>query len=251
MAAVVVVVVLAGLYVEQLASEPRFRTAIGEQATISLPDGSTMELNSNSAARIAYSPRSRIIHLDRGEAFFKVAHDTQRPFWVVGGGSWVRAVGTAFNVYERGEGVLVTVSEGTVKIGSADSLLGAIPSDSTVANLPVSILTAGQQADLNGATTTTRKMSSEELARSVAWRGGRLYFENRPLGDVLDELGRYTPLKLVVRDEALRHLSIGGTFEANPQGVESLLTMLQQGFGVTVRREGDRTYIQSTSEGHP
>jgi transmembrane sensor len=154
-------------------------------------------------------------------------------------------------VYERDDGVLVTVSEGTVKVGSADALLGATPSDSAVATVPESILSAGQQADLHGATTTTRKVSSEELARSVSWRGGTLYFENRPLGEILDELGRYTPLKLVVQDEGLRHLSVGGTFEANPQGVESLLAMLQQGFGVTVRREGDRTYIQSASDRHP
>lgn len=250
-AAAVVVTLLAGLYAARLASETRFRTGIGEQATISLPDGSTMELNSNSLARVEYSPNSRVIRLERGEAFFKVAHDIQRPFWVVGGGSWVRAVGTAFNVYEGPAGVLITVSEGTVKVGSAEPLLGAAPSDSAVSGTPASVLTAGQQADLLGTTTTTRKLSSVELARSVAWRDGTLYFENRPLSDVVEELGRYTTLQLVVEDEKLRNLPVGGTFQANPQGAETLLTMLQKGFGVSIRREGDRVYIQSGPVRHP
>jgi transmembrane sensor len=250
-AVAVAVALFAGIYAASLASETRFKTAIGEQATVSLPDGSTMELNSNSLARVDYSPHSRVIHLERGEAFFKVAHDIHRPFWVVGGGSWVRAVGTAFNVYESPAGVLVTVSEGTVKVGSVEPLLGALPSDDALSSAPTSVLTAGQQADLEGTTTVTRKLSSAELARSVAWRDGTLYFENRPLSDVVDEVGRYTTVHLVVQDEKLRHLLVGGTFQANPQGAEALLTMLEQGFGVRIRREGDRVYIQSGPDLHP
>jgi transmembrane sensor len=246
-----VVVLLAGLYVERVTSDTRFKTAIGEQATISLPDGSSMELNSNSVARVDYSARSRVIRLERGEAFFKVAHDIRRPFWVVGGGSWVRAVGTAFNVDVRSAEVQVTVSEGTVKVGGAEPLLGAAPSDDALAKAVASVLTVGQQADLRGAMTITRKLSSAELARSVAWRDGTVYFENRPLSDVIDEMGRYTTLQLVVEDEKLRHLPVGGTFQANPQGAEALLTMLEQGFGVRVRREADRAYLRSAPDQRP
>lgn len=243
----VVAVLIAGLYIERT-SDTRFRTAVGEQATISLPDGSTMELNSNSVARVDYSARSRVISLERGEAFFKVAHNTRRPFWVVGGGSWVRAVGTAFNVDVRSTEVQVTVSEGTVKVGATEPLLGAAPSDDVLAKTVASVLTVGQQADLHGAVTTTRKLSTADLARSVAWRDGTVYFENRPLSDVIDEMSRYTTVQLVVEDEKLRQLPVGGTFQANPQGAEALLTMLEQGFGVRVRREGDRTYLLSAPD---
>src|SRR5579863_5189362 len=98
-----------------------FETAVGEHSTISLPDGSTLELNSNSLAHVDYSQASRVIHLERGEAYFKVIHDAARPFWVVSDGTWVRDVGTAFNVDLRENGVRVTVSEGTVKVGAADA----------------------------------------------------------------------------------------------------------------------------------
>jgi transmembrane sensor len=87
-------------------------------------------------------------------------------------------------------------------------------------------------------------LSAAELDRLVAWRTGALYFENRPLSDVVDELGRYTPLTLVIDDEKLRELPVGGSFQANAQGAESLLVMLQQGFGLNVRREGGRAYIE-------
>jgi transmembrane sensor len=233
------------LYIERLGSGTTFTTAIGEQATVSLPDGSALQLNSNSLARVDYSTGSRVIRLGRGEGYFKVTRDPQRPFWVVGGGSWVRAVGTAFNVYLRPTGVEVTVSEGTVQVGSEDALSHGTPSDEAVAHASVSVLTAGQQADLRGTATATRKLSPAEVQRSVAWREGTVYFENQPLSQVADELGRYTTLKLVVTDDRLGHLPVGGTFRASPQGAEALLTMLEQGFNLRVRRAADRAYIEA------
>jgi len=242
--AVVVVAALGWLYFDRLGPNTTFTTGIGEHATISLPDGSILELNSNSRARVDYSQRTRVIRLDRGEGFFKVARDPHRSFWVVGGSSWVRAVGTAFNVYVRPTDVRVTVSEGTVKVGSVDTLVDNVPSDDALGKAPTSVLTAGQQADLRGAATATRQLSPAELARSVAWREGTVYFENQPLSDVVEELGRYTTLKLVVKDDKLRRLPVGGTFQASSQGTEALLTMLEQGFGLSVRREAGRVYIQ-------
>ena len=249
-AAVVVVAALGWLYFDRLGPGTTFMTAIGEHATISLPDGSVLELNSNSRARVDYSQRTRMIRLDRGEGFFKVARDPHRSFWVVGGSSWVRAVGTAFNVYVRPTDVRVTVSEGTVKVGSVDSLVDNVPSDDALGKAPTSVLTAGQQADLRGAATATRQLSPAELARSVAWREGTVYFENQPLSDVVEELGRYTTLRLVVDDDKLRRLPVGGPFQASSQGTEALLTMLEQGFGLSVRREAGRVYIQDERGKH-
>ncbi|MBL8266264.1 FecR family protein [Steroidobacter sp.] len=216
-----------------------FETDIGQQASISLSDGSQLQLNSNSAVRVIYSDASRIIRLDRGEAFFTVAHDSARPFWVVADHAWVRAVGTAFNVYRRESDVRVTVSEGRVRVVTATAL-GDAPSDGAMAQLPASQLDAGQQADLRGAITHMRALPTAELTREVSWRSGTAYFENRPLYEVVAELERYTPLQIELSD-ATRELPIGGTFQTNSQGVETLLTMLQDGFGLQVRRDGDQT----------
>lgn len=229
-----------------------YATAIGEHATVSLPDGSTLELDSGSRARVVFSQSYRVVHLDRGEAFFKVAHDVQRPFWVVGGGAWVRDVGTAFNVDLRATSLRVTVSEGTVKVGTLDPLLQHIHVDALLSDAPaISVVTAGHEADLRGAAVDTRSLTPADLSRILSWRAGTLYFENQPLSEVADELRRYTRLRLEIPDARLRQLPIAGTFQANPQGVDTFLTMLRQGLGLSVHREGLRVMIEpAEATGH-
>lgn len=244
-AAVAMIMVVAGLwYKVHFPPEAVFQTAIGEHATIALPDGSTLELNTNSLARVDYAARSRIIRLERGQAYFHVAHDTQRPFWVVVGDSWVRAVGTAFDVQRRATGALVTVSEGTVKVG-----LGDVPRDharlkQSLDQVPASTVTAGQQGDVQAKSIEVHPLSADDLSRSVAWRNGLIYFENQTLREVIDEISRYTTLQLIVDDERLRDLRLGGMFEASPRGAESFVIMLQDGFGLRIRREPSRIYIE-------
>ena len=136
------------------------------------------------------------------------------------------------------------VSEGAVKVGSAAGLHDAAPSDVALNAASAAVLNAGQMAELIQSTVTTKLLSPAELARAVSWRQGTLEFENQPLGNVVDEMGRYTTLQLVVSDEHTRALAIGGSFEADPQGVEALISMLEQGIGLTIRRDGDHVYIE-------
>jgi transmembrane sensor len=249
-AAVVILAVSVAAYWYRSATPLTYRTALGEHATIALPDGSTMELNSGSAARVLFETNRRVIRLDRGEGYFVVAHDARRPFWVVAGRSWVRAVGTAFNVYLRATAVEVTVSEGAVKVGSSESTFAALPADEKLPPLPESVVGAGEQAELQGPATAMRPLSSTELARAVAWRDGVLYFENQPLSEVSSELERYSNIRFILEDDSVRQLRVAGTFQASPRGAESLITMLGQGFGLNVRREADRVYIESQSAPH-
>jgi transmembrane sensor len=223
--------------------ETRFQTAIGEQAAVALPDGSSFDLNTNSRVGVDYSRSTRVIHLERGEAYFKVAHDTQRPFWVRAGDYWVRAVGTAFNVYLRPTGVEVTVSEGTVSVVNATEN-DAPPTNGALTGSSAAV-TAGEQADAHGRAKVIHELNSAQLNRLLAWRKSSLYFQDQPLGDVINELMRYTTLKIELGDEALRHVPVGGTFQTSPEGAEALLTMLHDGFGATIRRDGEgHVYIE-------
>jgi transmembrane sensor len=225
----------------------RFQTAIGEQVAVMLPDGSSLNLNTNSQVDVDYSEHRRVIRLERGEAYFNVAHDAQRPFWVHAGNRWVRAVGTAFNVYVRPAGVQVTVSEGTVKVVDANGGKSP-PSDAAYARSAAAV-TAGEQADAQGNADVIRALNEAELNRSLAWRKKSLYFHDEPLGNVVNELMRYTRLKIEVVDESLRQLPVGGTFQTSPEGAEALLRMLEDGFGAQVRRLGaDRVYIEAPAE---
>jgi len=219
-----------------------FETGIGEHASIALPDGSRLELNSDSQVHVDYTEKARVIHLQRGEAFFTVAHAPERPFWVVADHTLVRAVGTEFNVYRRPDGVRVTVSEGRVKVGSVATQ--EPPSDAVFEQIPVSLLGAGQQVELQNAQARVRALPTSEVDREVSWRSGTIYFEDRPLQEVVAEIGRYTPLKIEVGARA-KTIKIGGTFQTNPQGAEAFLAMAKDGLGLTVKREGkQRVYIE-------
>src|SRR5258708_3379146 len=81
-------VVAAGWNVYKQKEETRFQTAIGVQAAVALPDGSSLDLNTNSRGWGDYTQSSRVIRLERGEAYFKVAPDTQPPFGCLAGNYW-------------------------------------------------------------------------------------------------------------------------------------------------------------------
>ena len=240
-AALAIIAISAAWWTKSLSTSTVFQTAVGEHASVRLPDGSSLELNSDSRARVKYGTVSRVVTLERGEAYFKVAHEASRPFWVVAPNSWVRAVGTEFNVYLREGGVRVTVREGIVKVASASDR--GRPSDEALAHAASSLVHAGQQVDLEGATTQIRALAPASLARSTSWRQGTVFFANEPLGQVIAELSRYTTLDIELEDAALRTLPVGGTFEASPAGAEALLTMLRDGFGLEMRREGDARVV--------
>lgn len=225
-----------------LPASSSFSTGIGEHASIGLPDGSRLELNSDSAVRVEYGDAARVVRLQRGEAFFTVAHAPERPFWVVADRTWVRAVGTAFNVHRRADTVRVTVSEGRVKVGSLPHR--ETPSDRVLDQASVSLLGAGQQVEQQGAHGHVRTLPMSQIDHEVSWRTGAIYFEDRPLGEVIDEMARYTPLRIEVGAQA-RAIPIGGTFQTNPQGAEALLAMLEQGLGLEVRRDGrQHVYVE-------
>jgi len=243
-AAAVVATLLTTVYMQKAPHLTAITTAVGEQITVPLADGSFMELNSNSVARIDYTSRQRTIHLDRGEAFFRVAHDTQRPFWVTAGGGWVRAVGTEFNVYLRPQSLQVTVREGTVRAGESRGSLSAVQPDEQKLAAWVT-LSGGQQAELDSKVARKRALSADELADTVAWRSGTVYFENRPLSEVVAELNRYCAAPLILEDPALRALPVGGAFQASPKGAAALVRMLEQNFDVQVRQDGSGVHLHS------
>jgi transmembrane sensor len=227
--------------------ETDFQTAVGEQAAVALPDGSSFDLNTNSRVKVNYSQRSRVVRLERGEAYFKVAHDENRPFWVHAGDRWVRAVGTAFNVYLGPVGVQVTVSEGAVKVVNA--VTDESPPSDVAYTKSAAAVTAGEQADAHGRADVIHALNAAQLSRLLAWRKSSLYFQDEPLGEVVNELLRYTTLKIEIADDSFRQLPVGGTFQTSPEGAEALLRMLQDGFGARIRRiDADHVYIEGPAE---
>jgi len=164
---------------------PEYATTIGEQREIQLADNSIVTLNADSRIHVHLSKSSRDIKLVHGEALFKVAHDPNRPFTVHARTAVVVAVGTQFNVYERPDGIRVSVLEGRVKITSQSDGTG-VPKGARIAES----LGAGEEAQvtLDG---SIQRNAQADVMRTVAWRERRLIFEDASIEEMIYEFNRY------------------------------------------------------------
>ncbi|MCE4067884.1 MULTISPECIES: FecR family protein [Pseudomonas] len=197
---------LAGLYSD-------YATRTGERRMLQLADGSRVWLNSDSALSVDFSPQQRRLRLHTGEALFEVAKDAARPFIVEARGGEVRAVGTRFDVDSRGPQVRVDVTEGVVQVNSAGSA-------------PVR-LSAGERLSYRERT-APEPAQPLDLSSASAWQRGKLIFNQRPLGEVLDELERYVPGRIVLTDSALRQHKVSGVFDLkDPDALLKTLERLQ------------------------
>jgi transmembrane sensor len=182
-----------------------FQTAVGEQRSFTLQDGSVVFLNTNSKVRVGWLPAERHIELVRGEARFQVAKDAHRPFIVATATAAVRAVGTVFNVREESLSTQVAVLEGQVDVTVA-------PSKEAEAVAPVAArLAAGERAAVttHGIETNT----GPPIESVAAWTERRLVFRDQPLNGVIREFNRYRTHPLVLDDPALAALRISGVFD--------------------------------------
>ena len=210
-----VVLLVAGLVFRW--EEGRYSTAFGEQRIVTLADGSVIELNTDSALKVRFTKHQRAIHLTKGEAFFRVAHDISRPFVVSAGEASVKAVGTQFNVRMSGDSTLVSVVEGTVEVrDDTPDAQRAAGADSAVR------VTTGEEASITPISPqdSRRRLAVAKVAvsspqRSASWTRGRVEFENTPLGDVLSEFQRYRDIQVLIDDDSIRQLKLTGSFDAH------------------------------------
>jgi transmembrane sensor len=189
-----------------------FHTGLGERSTITLPDGSKVTLNTETVVRTEAIKGRRQIYLDRGQAFFQVAHDTHRPFVVNAAGRTVTAVGTAFDVRVDQGRFEVTLVEGKVRVEAPvpEAAAGAAPSGKAAPHLQSTEMVAGTQ--LLATTDTSWKLQPTDARREISWTTGQLVFLRQPLGEVAAELNRYSDVKIVIADPKLSALPITGTF---------------------------------------
>src|ERR1700693_49456 len=116
-AAAVLVAVGALLWLSQGSEIQTLATAVGQQRSVTLADGSVIALNTNTIVETDLSRHFRQIYLRKGEAHFQVAHDRSRPFLVHAGDAVVRAVGTEFEVRVlTDQRIDVVVNEGRVEV---------------------------------------------------------------------------------------------------------------------------------------
>ena len=208
------------------------RTAPGQVQTLPLADGSRVTLASDSHIDVRLSRGMRRIVLARGEAIFEVAKDAGRPFVVDAGERQVIAVGTRFSVREDGDALRVVVTEGTVRLESANGT-----------TQPSALLPAGSVALADAGGVLVRSVALADAQRLLDWRDGLLAFHDTPLAEAVAEFNRYNARKLEIADGAAGALRIGGSFRWDNQ--DAFVRLLEAGFPVRAERRADRIVLHS------
>lgn len=206
-------------------ADATFSTPVGGRKIVSLPDGSKVEMNTRTMLRTAVTGQSREVWLDKGEAYFEVAHLEGRPFVVHAGSRTVTVLGTKFSVRRDGERVTVSVVEGRVRVDGAN-----------VRMAPAAIITAGDVAIARGPSTLLTARSEERVENGLAWRDGMLTFDQSTLGEAANEFNRYNRKRIEIADPETAEIRIGGTFKAS--NVDAFVRLLRDAYGLEVEDNG-------------
>ena len=191
-----------GLFGWQYWRAQHVETARGEIRRLPLADGSVAMINTDSALNVTLERNIRRVSLDHGQAWFQVAKDRARPFVVDAGIALVRAVGTAFSVERRDQGVEIAVTEGTVAAWAAD------------ASGAMTIIEAGQFARFHaGAAAPVVGTAPAAITRALAWRSGEIALENETVSNAVGQFNRYNRQQLVIEDQDLARERLIGLFQ--------------------------------------
>ena len=206
-----------------------YETDPGEQRSVTLPDGSTVVLNAASFLGVAegFGETERRLEL-RGEGFFDVASDPERPFLIQTGKVTTQVTGTAFNLraYADAPEIKLTVTEGKVAFSE---------------------LRSGQKQEVSAGMAAVFDRGEGEIRtaafddRAAAWREGWLVFENTPLAEVWRTLERRYGVRITDRSgQGDRRY----TTSFRNEDLDTVLEVLRQTFGLEVRRKDGRITVE-------
>lgn len=212
------------------------RTGVGERATATLEDGSTVVLNTNTVLEVNYSRLRRDVRLAAGQALFKVAHDTARPFVVAAANHEVVAVGTEFEVRLDGEKVRVALLQGRVRVEPIKARGGSGRDEN------VAFMAPGQQLVASSAGLEMKPANVREL---VSWQSGRVRFDNARLADAVAEMNRYSRTQIFVDDTAAGDIRITGAFRTGQS--YSFAQTVSEAFPVEVEQHGETIRLHTRS----
>ena len=206
-----------------------YQTAIGGHELVALADGSRVELNTDTVIRA--SAKRRSVWLERGEAFFDVASASGRQFVVHAAGRSVVVLGTEFSVRVKGDELTVAVLEGRVRIEDGE--------DSERSTT----IGAGSIAVANKSGLLLTNDTPSKVRDLLAWRSGRLLFDDARLSEAAAQFNRYNRKKLIITDADAAKIRIGGSFDA--RNVDAFARLLGTAYGLNVQSASDRISVSS------
>jgi transmembrane sensor len=206
-------------------------TAVGGHDTFVLPDGSRIELNTDTAVRVSDTTHQRTVWLDRGEAYFQVSHDAARPFVVFAGDRRITDLGTKFLMRRDQDQLHVTVVEGRVKFEA----------NSVAMSSPPAVLAAGDAVTATATSVVLTKKPARDLASDLGWLRGVFVFRHTTLADAANEYNRYNQEKIVIVGPGVARLTLSGTLPTN--NIEAFIEVARNFFALNVEHRGDEFVI--------
>jgi transmembrane sensor len=212
-------------------------TASGELRTITLTDGSTIELSAGSEASLQVTDDERRVDFTSGYALFDVTHDPERPFVVHTPRGDIRVLGTSFVISVSETQVRTTVLRGSVSGVAARtgvlSMLGPREAVTAAANQEILLDDEGAQVVA---------IAAEIIPRRLAWQDHMLAFDGETLNEAIAQVSQQTGWRFELQDPALGEMRVGGYVQADP---EAFIELLSTSLDLEARRDGDRRVVLS------
>jgi len=206
-------------------------TGKGERKEVKLPDGSTVWLNESSRMEYPrhFAQHQRKVVLLDGEAYFDIKRDESKPFFVEASGTTTRVLGTAFNIrsYHFLKSILVTVTRGKVEVQKADGDSGP----------DKKILLPNEQVYYDVKTQEIKKVAVNS-ANAVAWKEGRLLFDNESFANVIAILENKFDVKILA-EESIREYHMSAEF-ASTDSLPRILDLLSLANNLEYRLENNQ-----------
>lgn len=178
-----------------------YRTTTAEISDVELPDGTAMTLGPNSAVALGYSDEYRAVDLLAGMAYFQVASEPARPFFVRSGSTTAVALGTAFDISSDADFVSVSVDHGVVEVRAADTGTTAVETISAGEWLTVDPSSAGMVR------------GTRDASQIAAWRSGMIVAEQEHVAALIARIGRWHSGMIVTADPSVGERLVSGVFD--------------------------------------
>jgi transmembrane sensor len=238
--AVIALVIVGTLGVRFLSAPQmtRYATLTGEVRHITLPDGSTADLDTNSELLVAYADDTRFTELTHGRAVFDVEHNPKRPFIVQADGRDIRVLGTKFEVSALNDSLSVAVARGLVGISSDKA------HTSSGEQVP-----AGEKLTYTTSSSTPQREKIDPQHVGT-WADRRLTFDRAPLAEVVKEVNRYfpgNPFRVETAD--LETMPFTGSLYIDDEDV--VARNLSSFMSLSYRRDGNSFILEHSEPGKP
>lgn len=208
----------------------------GGEYQLKLPDGTKIWMNSGSELTYAlpFSNTERRVQL-KGEAYFEVTHNKQKPFIVETIYQDVKVLGTEFNVsaYPEDSNIITTLVEGKVVVNSPNNQLTQFEE----------FLKPNEQLMLDKETSVT-VMREVDTYIYTSWKDGRFKFVNEPLESFFKKLSRWYNVDVFIKDESIKEIRFSGDLPRY-KNMSNILKIIEEEMSIRIEVENNKVIYVS------